>query len=50
MGAFEAGGCVEVGEAYGSVGHDEDVGRFEVAVDPARVVEVGEAFADLGEG
>ena len=40
---------VEVGQSYRAVFHQQDVGGLQIAVHPARVVQLVQALADLGQ-
>ncbi len=49
VGALQLRGHVEVAQPRRAVGHQQDVARLEVAVHPARPVQLVEPLADLGE-
>ncbi len=49
VGALQFGGHVEVGQPHRTVRHQQDVGRFQVTVHPARPVQLSQPGADLGE-
>ncbi len=47
--AFQFGSQVEVGQSYRTVSHQQDVGGLQIAVHPARVMQLVQALADLGQ-
>lgn len=47
VGAVQLRRHVEVGQTYRTVAHEQHVGRLQVAVDPARAVQLVQALADL---